>query len=238
MEQQNIPGSGTETDADGRYTLRGLATGSYRIRAQDDRQVYIQEYYDDELRWDSAHLIKVDGTEAVRGIDFELARGASVSGTVRDAETGRPIANARLSSGPVGGDHLSWTNTDFNGNYTLNGLPEGAIEIQVRSDGYIDVDKEVRVGQRNLTGIDVELKRGASISGRVIDAETGAPIGRVGIDANRDDGNGHGEYTQTDADGRYVVQGLAPGLYKIRAKGGERGYIEGYFDDSDDWDGF
>ena len=231
MEQQNIPGSGTETDADGSYTLRGLATGSYRIRAQDDQQRYVQEYYNDTLRWDSAHLVKVEGTEAVRDIDFELARGASVSGTVRDADTGSPIADAWLSSGPVGGDHLSWTNTDFDGNFTLSGLPEGVIEIQVQSEGYIEVRKEVRVGQRNLTGLVVELQRGASIAGRVVDAETGAPIAQVAINADRDDGDGPGAWTQTDADGRYVLQGLAPGLYRVKAENSEQGYMFEYFDD-------
>ena len=83
----------TRTSADGRYTLRGMAPGAYRIEARGDEQGYIREMYDDRLSWDDADLVFVEERESVEGIDFGLSRGTTISGRVTDAGTGLPLAN-------------------------------------------------------------------------------------------------------------------------------------------------
>ena len=154
---QDGPGfySHAHSDSDGRFTLRDLAPGVYEIRAEADRQGYVRELYDDSFDWGDANLVAVVGTEAVEGVDFELKLGATISGRVSDAETGLPIPDMEVNAGPVNGDHLSWSRTGINGNYTLKGLPDGNIEVVVRGQGYIEVIRIATIsGGRDIVGFD------------------------------------------------------------------------------------
>ena len=84
IEAQSVvdggPNSYTSTDADGRYTLRGVAPGSYRIKTWTNSQNYVHEFYGDTFNWDDANLVTIHGTEPVHGIHFSLKRGASIQG--------------------------------------------------------------------------------------------------------------------------------------------------------------
>ena len=106
-------------------------------------------YYDQKLREDDPDLIAVSGSVSIEGIDFVLKLGATISGRVLDGSTGRPIANMDVRAGPIGGDHLSWSNTNSEGRYVLTGIPDGLIEVQVGGRGYIEVRRiaTVRDGQ-------------------------------------------------------------------------------------------
>ena len=114
------------TDSDGRYTLRGVAPGTSRIRARWNEHGYIQEFYDDKHHWDDADLLTISGAEAVKGIDFGLRLGATISGRVTDAETGLPIAKVDIDADNIyGGGPNSNDNTDSDGQYTLRGVAPG-----------------------------------------------------------------------------------------------------------------
>ena len=90
----------------------------------------MRELYDDSPDWEAADLVAVGGVEAVRGGDFSLTLGATISGRV--ADTGLLMPDMQVAAGPVSGDHLSGVSTDITGNYTLSGLPDGNIEVVVR----------------------------------------------------------------------------------------------------------
>jgi hypothetical protein len=55
-----------------------------------------------------------------------------------------------------------------------------------------------------------------SVSGRVLDADTGAPLQEVGVVAQE---AGLGESAQTDAQGRYTITGVSPGPHTIAVYG-------------------
>ena len=229
--------SDTETDFEGRYTLRGLAPGAYVVRTRDYQRGYILEFFNDSPKFDLADPITVDGADAIDGIDFQLKLGAIISGRVIDADTGDPIADANIYASLIDGRGNAWTNTDSGGRYTLPGVPSGAVDIRVQAHGYIEEHLRLRVeGAERLTGADIELGTGASISGRVVDAETGVPISRVHVRVETNNGdccNG----SDTDFDGRYEIAGLAPGTYFVKAEGGRGGYMGVFYGGALDWDG-
>ena len=240
IEAQSVvdggPNSYASTGADGRYTLRGIAPGSYRIRAWTNRQNYIQELYGDAFNWDDASLVTVRGTQPIEGINFDLRLGAVLSGRVIDSATGLPISNIGISAGPADQGHISWTETDGNGNYALRGIPDGIVEVFVDGEGYIQGRTWVRVGAAEaVKGVDFDLTFGATISGRVTDEDTGLPIPNVWVNAGQKNWNGPSSGASTDADGRFKIWGVAPGTYILKAEGDWEGYIREIYNDTLSW---
>ena len=137
--------SDAESGDDGRYTLGGLAPGVYLVTAEGENKGYIRELYDDKHAWEDAARISVTGTEALEGIDFGLKLGATISGTVIDAQTGLPIANMDVEATLADGDEISSSETDIDGRYALKGVPDGVIEVVVAGQGYLQTSKIVTV---------------------------------------------------------------------------------------------
>ena len=239
----------TETNGDGAYVLEGLAPGTYRVRAEASGRGYIEQYYDGRLSWDEASLVAVERSEAIEGVDFALDLGASISGKVVDAITGLPIVDIRVKASDDDRGYYSDTRTDSRGEYILRGIAPGAYRIEVRGQekGYIEelYDDELVWDEADLVivrdnssfgGIDFGLVRGATISGIVTDADTGLPLSNVSIEAENVRDGWPGAYAETDADGSYVLRGVSPGTYRIRAESRDGlGYVKGYFDDSPSW---
>jgi hypothetical protein len=199
-------------------------------------QGYVEQLFDNALRWDDARLIFVSGTEAIEGIDVGLRPGATILGVVRDAETQLPVADVKVAARPAGGDDIAGTRTDGDGRYALRGVPTGPIVVHVYSEGYVDESARINVeasGQES--SLSFALSTGATISGRITDADTGLPLSRVDVTAERDSG-GREAWGQTDADGVYTVRGVAPGTYRVKARAEERGYIQQFHDNVIYWD--
>ncbi len=77
----------------------------------------------------------------------------------------------------------------------------------------------------------VDLRRGASISGRVTDVETGLPVPNVDVAVETMDRNQVSQ-TRTRLDGSYTLAGVPPGTYRVWARvHGRQDYISEYFND-------
>ena len=83
------------TSWNGRYTIQGLSSGNYLVRALGSTLGYINEYYDDALFESDALPVSVSAPEETSGIDFQLAEGGKISGTVLNTE-GRPAVGASV----------------------------------------------------------------------------------------------------------------------------------------------
>jgi hypothetical protein len=98
----------SQTDGIGRYTITGLAPGTYKVEANNNLEPeYVRKYYDDQYTWDSAYTVDVQNNE-VPGIDFILEPAGSIRGRVID-ENLNPISGLALQ---IWGEKC-WNNWDW-----------------------------------------------------------------------------------------------------------------------------
>jgi len=148
-------------------------------------------------------------------LDFELAMGVRLSGTVTSAADGSLIEGAFVNvHDAVTGDRLrtSDNRTDLLGFYEF-ALPEGTYDITFlppAGSPFLPLERtgvDVRSGNEVL---DVSLEAGYRLTGRVVRASDLTPI--PGVDTDLDHptlGRILTPFDDTDADGRFVV--AAPG---------------------------
>lgn len=77
-----------------------------------------------------------------------------ISGTVRDAVTGKTIAGAQVT---VAGTSLS-TLTDSFGRYTLGNVPSGTVQVVASKDGYVSASRSVTVRTNKTTTLNFSLQ--------------------------------------------------------------------------------
>ncbi|MFN2303803.1 MAG: carboxypeptidase regulatory-like domain-containing protein, partial [Anaerolineales bacterium] len=106
---------GGQTDENGEYLVIGLLPGDYRVQAGNES--YAREFFDDTYDWGLATPVEVLAGVTTTDINFELALGGSISGTVFD-EFGTPLNNIAvdIEEGGFG------TCTDEEGNYMMSGM--------------------------------------------------------------------------------------------------------------------
>lgn len=77
LEAMEELGWGT-TDSDGRYTIPGLADGSYKVSVQDPHEEhgFVDEYYDDQTTWEAADTVEVTAGDTTTGIDISVTAPA------------------------------------------------------------------------------------------------------------------------------------------------------------------
>jgi hypothetical protein len=163
----------------------------------------------------------------------QAAEPGSISGTVTAKVGGLPIAGVEVCAGGEAEEAFGCATTDENGEYEIVSLPAGVYKVQFwgRPLGYAD---QYYAGKRLFgeatpvvvsagaatSGIDAELERGATISGRVTAAATGLPVAGVEVCAFTLDESEFG-CEATDGTGAYAIEGLASGQYEVYFYTGE-----------------
>lgn len=128
--------------------------------------------------------------------------------------------------------------TDENGQYLIAPLRPGPYQIHVRAEGFAPADKRVEVvsgeaAQCNFILMDFDPPEPGSIAGIVREAGTGAPIGGAKVffgplfdddlapwwfEQSSATGGPDAPYVETDAQGRYIIDALRPGTYRVLAR--------------------
>ena len=240
------------TDANGDYAVVGLPADSFHARTFAGGLNYADEWYDDLtiLGWDvdpgATPLFLTSGVMRV-GIDFSLADGATVAGTVTTA-SGNPIPGTGVDIYTADSTWIGRGTTGTNGNYAIEGLPARVFYLRTEVGGlnYINewyddlaaTDTLVPTSAAPVTAttgvttasIDFSLSVGGVISGAVTDAG-GAPLAGISADAFH---AGDGTWIAsgvTGPTGAYAIVGLQAGTYAVRTYATPANYADEWYDD-------
>lgn len=234
--------AGTETDDSGFFSFNGLLPGIYYVGtahyfAPDGRKDLLDELFDDVPC--PLGCKAVTGTPILLGaggaafVEIALSTGGRVAGTVADQAAGEPLPNVQVHLFDTTGTAIANGVTGPEGSYVVGRLPAGVYFARTLNEaGFLDQLYEgtpcpfgrcnpihgtpvvVALG-RETRGTDFTLRQGGRLSGTVVDAANAEPIAGIGIFVY--DGEGAPlTRAATDAEGRYVVGGLAAGGYVLR----------------------
>ncbi len=229
-----IEESCVQTDTAGGYTLSGLPAGSYVVSFSGDIQHlnYVNQRWNGISEGPGTPVVLGTG-EARTGIDASMAEGASITGTVTDAESHAGVAGFPVCAfaDNLQGEYGRCAKTDSVGQYIINGLPAmpnyqvefvGEGEFNYRTqyyDGSEDFHSftKVAVGAPNsvTSGIDAALNRGAEISGTLTEVGTHKPLAGLRVDLLAPGTEEDLKYVFTDAAGHYAFRGRPVGTYVV-----------------------
>jgi protocatechuate 3,4-dioxygenase beta subunit len=210
-----------QSDAEGKFTLKGLQEGLYSIYAQAPG---------------FAAGTRVTTKTGAGDVILRLATGKKISGSVKD-EGGSPLPGV-----PVRAQKIE--NTPNNDWYWWGGsqvytAPDGTFELQDLADGAYDLicsaawtwGREVNVEDTKLQGVNagrddafITVKTGSVIEGRLVDRDD-QPVRVAWITAQFETGDQRNQdwssqrWAQAKPDGTFRVAGLKPGSYTIYAYG-------------------
>jgi protocatechuate 3,4-dioxygenase beta subunit len=232
-------GGGQTTNARGEFQIEGLAPGRYAVFSASWDGT--SDFYSDAAQFE------IKDAE-VRGLVVKMHRGASVSGVVTVEGLSDRAAAARLIAGlrlysfverraegfvPEYGRQIT---VGADGSFRVGGLRAGKLRFSLADDrtGKLTITRIELNGANMSTGIDVA--EGAQVTGARIVLAYGSGVvrGQVNygnatlpagsrviafarrITTGSDDAGGR--TVEVDSRGRFVIEGLAPGEYEIRAR--------------------
>jgi hypothetical protein len=200
----------TESDAEGRYRLPGIPPGSAALALS--HPAYRPK----------SQLVDVQPGE--NRADVTLERGATVSGRVVD-EAGAPRPGAELKLRNRGERGLLGyrASSGADGRFELLAVADGSFDLEAEAEGFAPAvhPAVVEVAGRDIEGLELVLRRGATVSGRILGLDPGQ-MAAVEVTAERDGrAPRHGAVDHT---GRYEIAALEAGDWHLKAQlaGGRR----------------
>ncbi|MGG4167943.1 carboxypeptidase regulatory-like domain-containing protein [Rossellomorea vietnamensis] len=194
-----------QTSIDGTYFIPGLTEGSYTVSA-------INTGYQSLLQ--QVNILP----NSTIVLDFNLlANPATLSGTVVDAITGSPLTGVIIEVYVSGADILvRRVLTDENGNYLIEGLPQGTFDVKAQLQDYAISVNTVFLSPGESEELNIALVPfPATVQGTIRDAVTQDPISGALIKVvipNTDIVVGS---IITSSDGTYLIGNLPSGSYNV-----------------------
>jgi len=243
LADRGDPVASTVTLADGSYTIPGLVSSTYAVRALAPG--YAREYYDNVNFSLEATVISVVEPEDTPGIDFSLTASGSISGHIYEADGTTPVPGIEVFTRP--GKYMFddgfYATTADHGGYTVDNLALGEYRLVVETPGYAREYHDggfcwgtqydvVVTPPDNTPGIDINLDQAAVISGHVYESDGQTPVTDATIFAHFDppvSGECEAPTANPDETGFYAFESLWADMYKlsIRSPGFAAEYYRG-----------
>jgi hypothetical protein len=216
---------GSISDSGGDYAITGLASDSYLLCFDGSYLVSATAPYGYTNTCVGDRLLRVDVVAGqATTVNETLFKAGAVGGAVTSDDG--PVAGVMVVVSDSSGRMLTMTATNDDGTYQLAGLEPGQVTVcfdpTYTSGAYLRTcygaqadgsGSLLTITAGELRTVDVQLSRGASITGTITDA-SGAPISGVLVSAFGSVGfNGYSG--QTDEFGSYTLSGLAADAYKV-----------------------
>ena len=250
------------TATDGTFQVVGLPSGAYYARATDDGANYLSEWYDNVSDGRGAFPTNATKIAVIAGtttgsVDFVLAAGGTISGSVKNDED-VPLSNATVVVRNSNAQTFAYLTTDTNGEYEAVALRTGLYYVKATCDecnlvsmwfdgvptmgGDWDIPTNayavsVTAGEAT-TNINFRLPQGATIEGVIRARADGSPLSGASVYASMGTpwsgviiavpfSSVHLTLASavTDSSGKYILQGLATGRYRLRTSDSDQNYI-------------
>jgi len=201
-------GNATATvNDDGSYRMEGAPLGTVRVSARTGELTH--------TRAAPAQALQVE-PGVVAAADFDFTSDITIRGRISRGGAAVPSANVLFV--PKGsGLRAARATADTAGRYEIAGVDRGSYTVAV---------SDFEMGQYStpydVTGsatFDIDI-RGTTLSGRVLDASTGAPIANASVDLHPPGTSQvlYGRSTSSDADGAFSFEQVAAGRYEASAR--------------------
>lgn len=195
------------SDAEGVYAIDGLAPGQQEVRI-------FHPHYKRILQ-----SLRIE--EGANRFDVELEAGVKVGGRVLDQE-GRPVAAAEVELTTSRSElrqrqyRQYRARTGEDGRFLLHPVASGSYRLLARAQGLATAElaEPVVVSSQPVEGLEIVLRRGATISGKVLGLSA-EELGAVAVTAHGE--AGENRPASIDSEGRYEVRDLQTGDWLLRA---------------------
>lgn len=212
---------GATTNHHGSYLVGQLAPGRYLVQFSaclfGD---YGSEWYHGKYREAFATAVIVRAGQTTPRINAVLATGGVISGRVT-GPSGRPAKDTCAEANDQASQSFGLGFTNKAGHYMIQGLSNGrysvsfyACDPQSPNLGSVTLGKLVRVvAPHNSTRVNIELAAGGSITGTVTGPS--GPQNQACVLAVPTNPRDTFQPVWTDANGDYLISGLAAGTYQV-----------------------
>jgi uncharacterized GH25 family protein len=199
-------------DEQGMYSVNGVEEGQYAVMAIDNQRT---------SPYTTTYTVRGSAT-----FDIEYRTG-SLRGSVVDAETSEPLANATVTAQPLGQSspasyfRTPSVSTDAAGTFVVESLPPGSYSVTSSKDGYDSDVRQVMVSDRDEE-LHVKLSRGDALVLKTVDGRSGQPVaGRVWVYDAQNRVVYQPEIFGEGSDDGVVKLPLAPGSYMATVRANE-----------------
>ncbi|HLT36482.1 MAG TPA: carboxypeptidase regulatory-like domain-containing protein [Enhygromyxa sp.] len=196
---------------DGGFMLTGVTPDSYRVTVECEDHLALDEY---------APIEVTEG--APPPVELLVRPGLRVAGRVVD-HAGDPVADSEVQAIPTDGNSQAPPSVTSapDGTFVLTGLDAIRYQVMVIASPVAPTPSESVVVDLSEgptpTDLELVLDRGAIVEGTVTDGR-GQPITQARVEPISLQGGvawGHRKQARTDAQGRYRIEGLAAGAYRV-----------------------
>jgi hypothetical protein len=215
-------GAYATSDAQGRFVLRGLIAGTFRVYAESKRVG----------AFTPGPEVTLANAEAKTGVEVEMNLAGGISGTVVD-QANVPVSAVHLRFSLLHGTDYGEATTAEDGTFRAGALSGGgdyvyevrastATDIAYRSaDGKRFPPIAVKDGDTQVSGVVIKIRYDRlTINGRVLTSGgSGAPDVSITVMRGQDySGGWSGPSATTDESGVFTIRDLPAGSYSLRAR--------------------